>query len=941
MGPSPLNEVFARLRRRAQFIGSGAGLFWGIVAALCLLVAAIWCDLALELAPTSRLVAVMVAALLGVVSCAALFLWTLSQSKPFQIARRLDSAGATGGQIRSGMDLSRELVIAQTAPAPEICADLARIAIQRAAALASLVPPAQVVPLRPLAMASLAALATAAAIFVASLLMPELARTQWLRFSDPFGDHPPYAASRFLVEPADAKVRYGDGLDIFVSVEGKPVETLELVLQPTSSPQSSTEGEVVPMFQEPGGKWRAALTNVVEGHHYFVRAYRARSPKYSIDVITVPEIKDVRFRVTQPDYARRSVYEGPLPAAGITGLAGAKVEVFVASNRPLAAANAKLVSQEKAEAFHWPASENSLEAQGFFTITRSGRLDLTVTDVDQQACKEAFSAPIVLLPDERPLVRLMEPKPVSFATPNSLLPVVISAEDDYGVARLQLFRTLNDSRYLPQEIPPGSPPPTIAHQGVRLPLADYELTPGDEIKVFARAEDNDPAGAKGAESPIAIVRIISEEEFNSMVRSREGANEIANKYNQIQRRMEDLARQAEELAEKLKKLPPDSPLAEDTRKELEELAERMQEEAEAIEKLAESELPYDLDKELKQHAAKTAKSLEQLAQEMKKLSEKQGLPNETALEELKNLQAKLGNERKQLQEQTGPPIDQLLAAYPLMEDAERFVEIYERQKDLTERLGAFRGKDPETDPSAKARMRELEAEQKQIREDLLRLLDDIEDHAAQLPDSEQMQQLRQQAEEFAAAVRESGADGEMQQCEGSLNEFSGSAAVDAAARARDILDSFIKKCNGMSEQASNCMCLGFQPTISNCLSQTAAQLLAQAGFGKGRGQENGRGEGSGGGYSARRSSLQNVGLYGNQPRESSPSQGMRNGVANSAQSGRLQSRGSSGSGDPSTAQMNSSAGSGGEGEAAVPAQYRRKVGRYFQRIADEVGGADR
>ena len=42
---------------------------------------------------------------------------------------------------------------------------------------------------------------------------------------------------------------------------------------------------------------------------------------------------------------------------------------------------------------------------------------------------------------------------------------------------------------------------------VVLPLSQYGLVPGDEIKLFGRVEDNDPAGPNGAESTVVVVRI--------------------------------------------------------------------------------------------------------------------------------------------------------------------------------------------------------------------------------------------------------------------------------------------------------------------------------------------------------------------------------------------------------------------------------------------------
>jgi len=107
---------------------------------------------------------------------------------------------------------------------------------------------------------------------------------------------------------------------------------------------------------------------------------------------------------------------------------------------------------------------------------------------------------------QRPFVRVTQPEKTSLATPTALLPVTLSAEDDCGISRLQLFRSLNDSRPLASDLPlparlsrrpDGS---VYVEQTVSLPLGRYGLEPGDVIKLFGRVEDNDPAGAKGAES---------------------------------------------------------------------------------------------------------------------------------------------------------------------------------------------------------------------------------------------------------------------------------------------------------------------------------------------------------------------------------------------------------------------------------------------------------
>ncbi len=137
-------------------------------------------------------------------------------------------------------------------------------------------------------------------------------------------------AEQFEVTPGDVQVLYGSELEIRATVVGAPVEQLELVLESARGQEPP-----LPMFPEPDGAWRAVLAKVVEPADYFVRAYRARSPKYHIGVITVPLIESARLRIVPPAYANRAAYEGPLPKEGVSGLPGTKVEVFLRSNRPL------------------------------------------------------------------------------------------------------------------------------------------------------------------------------------------------------------------------------------------------------------------------------------------------------------------------------------------------------------------------------------------------------------------------------------------------------------------------------------------------------------------------------------------------------------------------------------------------------------------------------
>ena len=269
--------------------------------------------------------------------------------------------------------------------------------------------------------------------------------------------------------PATRRVRYGDGLDIYAKPIGAPVERLELVLSPVDEERRKVKR--CPMFPEPDGRWRAVLAKVTAPAEYFVRAHQARSRKIKIDVQSVPEIEKVEVKVVPPAYTADATYVGPVPKDGIAGLPGAKVELKVTSNRPLSSGTMqfKLADGTTSRISMNAVTTGGQEVAGQFEIKTSGKLELRVTDVENQESRDSFNTSITRLTDERPFIRIIQPREASLATPTANLPVEISAEDDYGISRVQLFRSLNDSRPLPMDVRSPPKPPRRLAEKVFLP----------------------------------------------------------------------------------------------------------------------------------------------------------------------------------------------------------------------------------------------------------------------------------------------------------------------------------------------------------------------------------------------------------------------------------------------------------------------------------------
>ena len=956
--PEPsLKSILIRSVRRMAFVETAAGTVWGIVASAIALLIAAWLDLIWELPSSSRMAAWIVAGSIAAVALATKVCLLVRSARFSAVARRLDRVATSSGAIVSGWELcaaSRSRRdppqratdsdrVARPAPAaaavavsasssvpsvPDrelLTAGLTSMAVERAARLAGSVSGSAAVSLRPIGRACAVCAAIAAVICATAFCLPALSRTQWLRFTRPWADIPPYSRLTFEVTPGHARVAYAAAMNVRVKVSGGSPERIELVYS------SGEREEVLPMFPEAGGVYRTTLARIEKPGRYFIRAERARSRRFRIEVITVPRIASVRFRIRPPAYTRAAEYQGPLPKNGIAALVGTQIEVQVTSNRPLSGGAIELSGERQSRQVALrPAGKANSTAQGAFEVTSAGRFELHIVDINGQRSQENFAGTITLLLDQRPFVRLLEPPGISLATPNSTLPVTVSAEDDYGVGQADLYRSLNNSRPLPMNLPIKSPPPRLFQERTYLALNEYGLTPGDEIKMFARVEDNDPAGGKGSESSVVTVRIISQEDFDRMVRMRQGVEALLSKYQQVQRRLEGLKQEIDEAQKALDAAPPDSPLAQEMQKKLTRLADNMREQAKAIEELGKSAMPFDADRKLSSQLQPLAQMLHETARTLEQTGSSPSQTNAGASEQLRKLAKRLQGERDQYQKQAIEPLEHLRLAYPLMEDQQRFLMLATRQRDLAQRMTALKGRGGEDDPALRVRMRDLEDQQRKVRTDLLELLDDIEEHATALPDLEEFRKLRSTAEGFAAAVRNSPAAKLMSGAETALAEFSGTTASDQAAQAADVLESFIGKCKGMGSEGK--ACLAFHPSWSDSLGNTAEQLLAEAGLSSGG--TFGQAAGAGGGYSTMRSTLNNVGLYGSLP-TAGPSGGEGRGQSGVVGTGESkQQAADSGSAFPHSPLAEQGSASGAS-QGLIPPRYRQRVGQYFERIADE------
>ncbi len=906
-----------------------------------------WLDLVWAIPTAGRWAITRLGVVAAIVAVVATWWWKSRRVTPGHVAYWIDTQAKTGGEMLAGWQLEQN----PPAKASALTRGLAEMASTRASRRLAAIEPEAVLPADALKKAAWMLCGGIGLTMLLTIIIPGIAWNQWQRFAFPSRDVPPYTGIVIELDPSEATVLYGDDATIKANVTAGRVNYIELV---TVTPDGKKH--IVPMLEQRADRFQAILMRLTTPMDVYARSGRARSRIGRITVQMTPQIVSTKVRITPPAYTKRPAFEGAIPKDGIVGLAGTEVEFTVTSNRPLSRGRLMLAERDGSgeettlhpiaspEVDESAAPEDAAMVRGSIRLEKPGRFELSVFDIDGLESVDRVTGTITIAVDQRPVVRILEPKPLSLATPDIRLPVVIAAEDDFGLTSLQLYRSLNGSSATAMACEVDGA--ATQQKEFELPLERYGLSPGDEIQLFARTEDNDPAGAKGAESPVTTVRIISNQEMQELMLREEGAQSIQAKYQASERFLENVAEALRELQEAAKVAaanPESSEAAAELQKKIQAAQQSAAEAAKNMEKLSREPMPIDVDRELAKRLVEMAGKASEAADQLGEMAQSQGgnRPlNGEENDQLQKMAEKIAGQRKQLEEQAIEPLEKLQLALPLIVDQQRFAELAAQQRDLAQRLDSLRANADPKDSKTQRRIAELEAEQQQRRESLNNLLDDISAHADALPDDPDFNKLKTTAKEFAEEVRASQAAPSMSAAQQNLLSSDFPGAADQAKSAADILESFLSKNEGMGQGACKACEMAFNPSagarsLGNSIQQMLAMMGMKPGMSQGNGQGMGFGFGAGGGYAMRSPGPQNVGLYGSLP---IPQQ------RNSRGRGDRKTQGFATNSSASPQQAGSAAAdqraegqAAGQAASGVPPQYRSQVAEYFRQLAEQLG----
>lgn len=311
------------------------------------------------------------------------------------------------------------------------------------------------------------------------------------------------AASPYRIEVTPGRVTVARGADVAVAARlvGFGAERAELFTR--AEPGASFERLPLVAGEDPAA-FEGTLFNLRRSLEYFVEAAGVRSPVFRIEVADLPHVERLELEYIYPAYTGlppQRIEEG----GDIAVLQGTTVKLRVHSTMPTPAG--QVVFDDRTTSALAADADGTL--RGTFTVTRDGfyRIDLQSPAGALVAASPQYT--IDVLADEPPLVSFTRPARDLRPTPVDEVFVEAKADDDFGVARLELVYSVNGG---PEKtvrlLGGGAQPLKSVSAGHTFFLEELNVTAGDVVSYFARATDTDSVtGPKRAVSDIFFLHV--------------------------------------------------------------------------------------------------------------------------------------------------------------------------------------------------------------------------------------------------------------------------------------------------------------------------------------------------------------------------------------------------------------------------------------------------
>lgn len=577
---------------------------------------------------------------------------------------------------------------------PNQSPELVRASIERGDALARTLEPGRVADTAPLKRAVRNLAVVLAVMLIVFISAPGIYSAGIPRYLFPTDPNPAFTTLSFDVTIQPERVLFGHEATIHATVSGSnaPSQASIVFLDDEDRPARRAPMSRAAVGDDQPAE-RAALAaqssftltidRAEQSRRFYVETPSGRSKVYTLEVFPVPQFETVSVHYDYPAYTGWKSDTRALGADGIRVLQGTTATITVTSNIPL----------KGGELSYWDALDTGEELQpigkGYrlvprsddprladvaVPITENGRFAIWLEAEDGTPSNNALEGAIIAVPDAKPDIRIADPPQTIVVPENHTVHVKIKADDDVGITRVMLTRSVNGWGTATIDLPvePVSVDQAAMQATYAFELERLGVEAGDVITYLATAYDNraEPNGPnQSADSALHVIQVISTEEYLEYERTKYRIDDLHEEFDDIMKELNELAELREQILEEMKplleKLQNGEELSAEDMKKLAELQKKLEEfEAQARElreklearaqmpELYEFEKPYtdmleQLAQDLQQQEQRAAAARQAAAQ----LQQNPGQPNDPQDPQQQNQQNQQNQQQQNNQQQ--------------------------------------------------------------------------------------------------------------------------------------------------------------------------------------------------------------------------------------------------------------------------------------------------
>lgn len=516
------------------------------------------------------------------------------------------------------------------------------------------------------------------------------------------------------------------------------------------------------------------LKQVRRSFDYYIVADDIRSENFSIDIVERPRVTGLKLTLTYPSYTRLEPLILDENNGSFAALVGSRAGLEITANREIDEAYL-VINDSLQQRIEFSGDRGTVD----FTVREDFSYHIRLFDKQSEENPDPIEYMVTAVPDEYPIVNVIFPGFDLNLDETMMIPFTLQISDDYGFSSLVLkYQVISGGRKGNENVAVINFSDKFQTEGevtFNWDLDPFSLLPSDYILYHFELADNDRiSGPKVTSTRVYAARLPSIDEIVMQTETRqEGRVFEAEK---ILREQRELAQKLEQMAQQIKA---SDKVDWQQKKDLENIVDKQQMTAEKLEEMA-----RQLEESIKQMENNNLLS-EQLLEKMMELKK---LFDEVATPEMKEAMKELAEALKKMsQEEIEKAMEDFqLSQEEMLRRLERSIELLKRMQ-VQQKLSAIlkmieealleqnrvnvdteESLDRETSPRLARREEQLQQQMAVVKNEAEKLQE-------LLPESPYKES--QEIEQFAEAVKESRAEGDMEQMEQALKDIEQETAL--------------------------------------------------------------------------------------------------------------------------------------------------------------------